>query len=73
MGEMTNAHKVLIGKSEGKRSFGRPRHRYEDNIGMDPRGIGWENVEWIHLAQERENCKYGNEHSGSIRGEEFLG
>jgi hypothetical protein len=32
----------LVGKPEGKRALGRPRHRWEDNIEMDLRGIDWE-------------------------------
>jgi hypothetical protein len=35
MGEKTNAYDTLVGKPEGKRLFGRPRHRWMDNIGMD--------------------------------------
>jgi hypothetical protein len=36
-----NMYKILIGKSEGKRSLGRPRRRWEDNIRLDRREIGW--------------------------------
>jgi hypothetical protein len=36
-----NAYKVLVGKPEGKKPLGRPRHRWENNIKMDLRGIGW--------------------------------
>jgi hypothetical protein len=45
-----------MGKPEGKRPLGRPRHRREDGIKMDLREIGWgvEAVEWIHLAQDRD-------------------
>jgi hypothetical protein len=39
MGMMKNVYKVLNGKPEGKKTFGRPRHRWEDNIGMDLRKI----------------------------------
>jgi hypothetical protein len=45
-------YNILDGKSEGKRPLGRPRRRWEANIGMDLRGIGWEGVEWMHLAQD---------------------
>jgi hypothetical protein len=45
---------VLVGKPEGKRLLGRPRRRWEDNIRMDFREIGWECVGWIHLAQDRD-------------------
>jgi hypothetical protein len=44
----------LIGKSEGRRSLGRLRCRWEDNIRMDLREIGWEAVDWMHLAQVRD-------------------
>jgi hypothetical protein len=54
MGVMRNAHNILVGKLEGERPLGRPRHRLEDNIKMDLREIGWEVVDWIHLAQERD-------------------
>jgi hypothetical protein len=36
-----NACKVSVGKHEGKGPLGRPRHRWEDNIKMDPKEIGW--------------------------------
>jgi hypothetical protein len=41
MGEERKVHKVLVGKSEGKRPLGRLRHRWEDGIRMDLRKIGW--------------------------------
>jgi hypothetical protein len=47
-------------KPEGKRTLDRRRHRWEDNIRMDHREIGWEGVDWI------------NEPSGSIKGGKFL-
>jgi hypothetical protein len=40
MGEMRNAYKILVGKPEGKRPLGRPRHRWEDDIKMGLREIG---------------------------------
>jgi len=51
MGEMRNAYYVLVGKSKGKRTLGRRRRRWEDNIRMGLREIGWQSVDWIHLAQ----------------------
>jgi hypothetical protein len=42
---------MLAGNLEGKRPLGRPRHRWKDNIKMDHEEIGWEGVDWIHLAQ----------------------
>jgi len=50
MGEMRNAHNILVGKPEGKRPLGRPRRRWEDNITMDLREICCEGVDWMHLA-----------------------
>jgi hypothetical protein len=44
----------MVGKPEGMRLLGRPRHRWEDNIKMDLREIGWEGVNWMHLAQDRD-------------------
>jgi len=43
-----------VGKPEGKRSLERPRRRWEDKCSKDLKGIGWEDVEWIHVAQERD-------------------
>jgi hypothetical protein len=51
---MRKAYNILVGKPEGKRPFGRHKHRWEDNIRMDLRQIGWEGVDWIHLVQDRE-------------------
>jgi hypothetical protein len=53
IGKMRNAYKILVRKPEGKRPFRRPRHRWEDNIGMDLGEIGWEGLNWIHLTQDR--------------------
>jgi hypothetical protein len=44
MGDMRNAYKSLVGKSDGKRLLGRFRSRWEDIIGME---IGWEDGDWI--------------------------
>jgi hypothetical protein len=51
-GEKRNAYRLLVGKSEGKRSLGRPRHRWVD-IRMDLEEVGWSDVDWIGLAQDR--------------------
>jgi hypothetical protein len=45
MGEKRNAYRILVGKPEGKRSLGRPRHMWVDNSKMDLRGIGWDGVD----------------------------
>jgi hypothetical protein len=45
---------ILVGKPEkGKRLLGRPRCKWKDNIRMYLRDIGWECVDWTHLAQDR--------------------
>jgi hypothetical protein len=54
MGEIRNAYKIFIGKAEEKRSFGRTRRRWKDNIRMDVREIGWERVYWMNLTQDRD-------------------
>jgi hypothetical protein len=56
MREIRNAYNILVGKPEGGRPLGRPRHRWEDSIRMDLREILWEDVDWIHLAQDRDQC-----------------
>jgi len=45
---------VFMGKPEGKRPFGRPRRRWEDNIKMDLQDVGCGGMEWIELAQDRD-------------------
>jgi hypothetical protein len=54
MGEVRVAYNILVGRPEGRRPQGRPRCRWEDNIKMDLREIGFGNVDWIHLAQDRD-------------------
>jgi hypothetical protein len=49
--------KVLVEETEGKRSPGRPRRRWEDGIRMDLREIGWGSVDWIQLAQDRDRWR----------------
>jgi hypothetical protein len=53
-GEKRNAYRTLVGKPEGKRPLGRPRRGLVDNIKMDLREIGWYGMEWIYLAQDRD-------------------
>jgi len=50
MGEMRKACNILVGTPEGKRPLGRHRRRWEDNITIDVREVGWEVVDWMHLA-----------------------
>jgi hypothetical protein len=49
---MTNQHTVVVGEPEEKRPLGKPRRRWEDNIRMDLKEIGWEGVDWMHVAQD---------------------
>jgi hypothetical protein len=53
MGEKRNAYRLLVGKPEGKRQLGRPRRTWVDNIRMDLGKVGWGDVNWIGLAQDR--------------------
>jgi hypothetical protein len=48
-----NIYRLLVGKPEGKRPLGRPRRRRLDNIKVDLGEIGWGDVDWIGLAQDR--------------------
>jgi hypothetical protein len=57
IGEGISVYRVLVGKPEGKRPLGRPRHRWEDGIKMDLREIGWGGVEWIHLARDSDRLR----------------
>ena len=57
MGQGREVYKVLVGKPEGKRSLGRPRHRWEDNIKMDLQDVGGGCVEWMELAQDRDRWR----------------
>jgi hypothetical protein len=53
MREGIGVYRVLVRRSEGKRPLGRPRHRWEDNIKLDLREIGFIGANWIQLAQDR--------------------
>jgi hypothetical protein len=54
MGEGRKLHMFLMGKAEGKGPLGRPRRRWEDGLKADLREIVWGDVDWIHLAQDRD-------------------
>jgi hypothetical protein len=47
----------LVGKYDGKRSLGRSRLRWEYNIILNHREIEWDAVDWIHLIQDRDQCR----------------
>jgi hypothetical protein len=53
-GRDNNAYNNLVRKPEEKRPLGRPRHRWEDSIGMDLREIASENLKWVNLAKDRD-------------------
>jgi hypothetical protein len=57
MGEKRNACRLLLGKPEGRRSLGRPRHRWVNNSRMDLGVVGWNDVDWIGLAQDRDKWR----------------
>jgi hypothetical protein len=54
IGDVRGACSILVGRPEGRRPLGRSRCRWEDNIKMDLREIGFGDVDWIHLAQDRD-------------------
>ena len=57
MGEDRGVHRVLVGKPEGKRPLGRPRHRWEDNIKFDLQEVGGGRGDWMELAQEMDRWR----------------
>ena len=54
--EGRDVHRVLVGKPEGKRPLGRPRHRWEDNIKIDLQEVGG-GGDWMELAQDRDRWR----------------
>jgi hypothetical protein len=57
MGEKRNAYGLLVGKPEERMPLGRPRRRWLDNIKMDIVEVGWGDVDWIGLAQDRDRWR----------------
>jgi hypothetical protein len=57
MGEKRNAYRILVGKPEGKRSLGRAGRRWVDNIKIYRREIGWDGMDWIDQAQDRDQWR----------------
>ncbi|KAJ4443963.1 hypothetical protein ANN_05752 [Periplaneta americana] len=71
MGESRNAYRVLIGRAEEKRLLGKPRRRWEDNIKMELREVGYDGRDWINLAQDRDRWRaYVQPTNGGDRGPE---
>jgi hypothetical protein len=57
MGATRTTYRILVGKPEGRRPLGRPRRRWVDNIKMDLREIGWDGMDCIDLAQDRDHWR----------------
>jgi hypothetical protein len=57
MGEKIRAYRILVGKSEGKRLLGRTRRGWLDNIKMELRDTGWDGMDWIDMAQVRDQWR----------------
>jgi hypothetical protein len=57
MGEGRGVYRVFVGKPEGKRTLGRPRHGWEDNIKMYLQEVGCGCEDWIGLAQDRDRWR----------------
>jgi hypothetical protein len=53
VGEVRNSYKILVGKPDGKKPLRRRRRRWEDNIKMDIKVTGYEDVDWIYLIRDR--------------------
>jgi hypothetical protein len=49
--------RILVGKSDSRRPLGRPTRRWEDNIKLNLREVGWVGTNWIDLAQNRNKCR----------------
>jgi hypothetical protein len=56
-GRGESAYRVLVGKHKGKTPLRRPRRRWEDNIKMDLQNVGYVDMEWIELAQDRDSWR----------------
>jgi hypothetical protein len=57
MEEKRYAYRILVGKPEGKSPLGGPRCRWVGNVKMDLREVGWEGMDWIGLAQDRDQWR----------------
>jgi len=53
-GDRTSGYKVVVGRSDGKKPFERTRRKREDNIKTGLQEVGWGNIDWIHLAVDRD-------------------
>jgi hypothetical protein len=55
--EKRNAYRILVRNPEGKRPLGRPRRRWMDSIKMELREVGWDGMDWIDLAHDRDQWR----------------
>jgi hypothetical protein len=53
-GEKLDAYRLLVGKAERKRPLGRPKRRWVNNIKTDLKEIEWDGIDWIDMAQDRD-------------------
>jgi hypothetical protein len=56
-GDENNAYRILVEKPEGTRPLGRPRRRWVDYIKTNLREIGWDGMDWIDLASDRDQWR----------------
>jgi len=56
-GERSDVYRVLVGKTEGNKPLGTPRHRWDDNIKMELQEVGFGGMDWIELAQDRDRWR----------------
>jgi hypothetical protein len=57
MGEKRNPYRMLVGKPEGRRPLGRPRRRWVVNVRMHLAEVGWDDVDWIGVANDRDRWR----------------
>jgi hypothetical protein len=57
VGGKKNACRLVVGKPDGRRALGIPRHRWVDNIKMNLAEIGWDGADWIGLSQDRDKLR----------------
>jgi hypothetical protein len=57
IGEKRNAYRILVGKPTGKRPLGGPRRMWVDSIKIALREIGWDGIDWMDLAQDRDQWR----------------